>query len=450
VDQHQKVLWTEGMFLGPQHLQQSDRYHEEQLRRAVKSLRDFSWGVQALQVNADALANGEFVLARCAAVLPDGLAVDVPDSDAAPSSRPIEGAFDAKRSTLGVYLAAPQARPGYPAASPEGAADGRPTRYRLRTSSVPDDNAGGAERDVALAARNLRILFEGEALEDASALKIAEIGRSATGKFQLSDGFIPPSLCVSASPALATILRRVLEILSAKSEELAKQRRERSKGLVEFTMSEAANFWFLHTVNAFIPALAHHHHHPSGHPEAVYLELAKLAGELTTFATDGHPKDLPRYEHDDLRGTFSGLEARIRALMETIIPSKCSPVPLEKLRETLFTGRLADERLLDGGGLYLAVMCGVPEEKVIREIPLKAKASAADRVDQIIAAALRGLVLRHLPTPPAEIPVQPGRVYFQIDKSGDHWEAVRKSRSISFYVPPEFTQLRLELMAVKE
>ena len=52
MDQHQKVLWTEGMFLGPQHFQQADRYHEEQLRRAVRALRPFAWGVQALQVNA--------------------------------------------------------------------------------------------------------------------------------------------------------------------------------------------------------------------------------------------------------------------------------------------------------------------------------------------------------------------------------------------------------------
>lgn len=450
MDRHQKVLWTEGMFLGPQHLQQADRYHEDQLRRAVNVLRPLSWGLTALHVNADALGNGEFVLSRCAGVLPDGLAVDVPDFDGAPPSRPIEGVFDPKKSTLSVYLAAPRDRQGSPLASREGTSDGRPTRFRARTASTSDDNAGGAEREVTLAARNLRVLFEGEPLEDCSTLKIAEIGRTATGKYQLVEGYVPPSLSVAASPALTTILRRILEILSAKSDELAKQRRERSKGLVEFTMSEAANFWFLHTVNAFIPALAHFHQNPGTHPETVYLEIARLAGELTTFASDGHPKDLPRYDPEDLRSTFAGLEAKVRGLMETIIPSKCSPIQLDKVRETLFSGRLSDDRVLDGGQLYLAVMSGVPEEKVAREVPLKAKVSASDRVDQLIAAALRGLTLRHLPAPPAEIPVQPGRVYFQVDKSGDHWEAVKKSRSIAFYVPPEFTQLRLELMAVKE
>ena len=50
----------------------------------------------------------------------------------------------------------------------------------------------------------------------------------------------------------------------------------------------------------------------------------------------------------------------------------------------------------------------------------------------------------------AEIPVQPGRQYFQIDKAGEHWESVKKSRSISFYIPPEFKNLKLELMGVKE
>ena len=54
------------------------------------------------------------------------------------------------------------------------------------------------------------------------------------------------------------------------------------------------------------------------------------------------------------------------------------------------------------------------------------------------------------PTPPAEIPVQPGRNYFHLQKAGEHWDAVKSSRTMSIYIPPEFTGLKLELMAVKE
>jgi len=449
VEYAQKVLWSEGMFLTPHHFQQADRYYENLISRRLSAVRALGWGVCRLQINSDALANGEVVLSKCAAILPDGLAVDTPDLDPLPPARPVEGAFDAKRNALGVYLASPLARAGALAFSAEGAADGRPTRYHRRSLSAADENSGGSEREVVLAAKTLRILFEGEPLDDYVTLKIAELQRSASGKYQLNDAYVPPCLFLSSSTPLAAYLRRILEMLSAKSSELASQRRQRSAGLVEFTMSEAANFWFLHTVNATIPVLMHLHNHSDVHPEDVFLVLARLAGELFTFSGEGHPKDLPQYAHDAVGPSFAAMEKRISDLMGTIIPTKCAPIPLEKTRESLFTGKLRDDRLLEGQ-FYLAVMAEVPEDKIIREVPLKAKVAASDRVDQLIAAALRGLVLRHLPTPPSEIPVQPGRQYFLVDKTGDHWEAVKKSRTISFYIPPEFKNLKLELMGVKE
>ena len=46
--------------------------------------------------------------------------------------------------------------------------------------------------------------------------------------------------------------------------------------------------------------------------------------------------------------------------------------------------------------------------------------------------------------------MQPGRQYFQLEKAGEHWEAVANSRTISMYFPPEFSELKLEFLAVKE
>jgi type VI secretion system protein ImpJ len=448
VDSVQKVLWTEGMLLSPQHLQQADRYHEALLQRRLTALRPRGWGALRLQVNAEALSGGEFLLTRIAAVLPDGLSVDAPDVDLLPPGRPVEASFDPKKGVMGVHLAVARVKPGQPGIEAEGEA-AAPGRWRRRTATLADESTGANEREIQTAAKSLRILFDGEPLEDYATLPVGRVTRSASGKFVLDEAFVPPCLSTAASPVLSGILRRVVEILSAKSAELAGQRRQRSQGLVEFTMSEAANFWFLHTVNATLPGLIHLHHAGDVHPEDVFLALGRLAGELTTFAGEGHPKDLPLYAHDAPGECFTAMEAKIRGLMETVIPSRCTAIPLTKARESLFTARLPDERLLDGAQFYLAVMAEVPEDKVAREVPLKAKISATDKVDQLIAAALRGIALRHLPTPPTEIPVQPGRTYFQVERAGDHWESVRASRTIAFYVPPEFKQLRLELMAVK-
>ncbi len=450
MDYLQKVLWSEGMFLTPHHFQQWDRYHEGLLNRRLQAIQPLGSGLLRLKIDAEALANGEVVLSQCAAVFPDGLCVDAPDLDPLPPSRPVAAAFDPKKTSLGIYLASPLVRPGGTACAAEGAADGGAARYQRRVANVADEHSGSGERPVTVAVKTLRILFEGEPLNDFSAIRIAELGRGAGGKYVLNEGCVPPCLHLSASGQLASVVRRVLEVLSSKSEDLSRARRQRAQGLVEFTLSEAANFWFLHTVNAAVPVLMHYHAHPSAHPEPVFLSMARVAGQLMTFAGEGHPKDLPQYSHDDLGGCFSAMEARIRQLLETVIPTRCTPIPLERPRESLFTGRFQDERLLEGAQLYLAVMAEVPEEKIVREVPLKAKVSSTDRVDGLIAAALRGIVLRHLPTPPAEIPVQPGRTYFQVDRQGDHWEAVRKARTIAFYMPPEFKQLKLEFMAVKE
>ena len=450
MDHLQKILWSEGMFLTPQHFQQADRYAEHLLQRRLSALNALGWGVLELEIGTDALTTGEFLLSHCVAMMPDGLAVDSPGLDPLPPARPIEPAFDSKKSSLGVFIGVPLARAGGLAATLQQGPDSRLTRYQRRSATMTDENTASNEREVSIAVKTLRILFEGEPLDDYDTIKIAELVRSSTGKFAMSETYVPPSLYLSASPRLTTILRRILEIISAKSGDLSAQRRQRAAGLVEFTMSEAANFWFLHTVNAYIPALMHFHNRPAVHPERVYLLLAQLAGELFTFAGEGHPKDLPSYQHEMPGDSFAAIEKRITDLMGTVIPTRCTPIALERTRESLFTGRLRDDRIVESAQLYLAVLAEVPEDKIIREIPLKAKISSQDKVDQLIAAALRGLPLRHLPTPPAEIPVQPGRQYFSLDKAGDHWEAVKKSRSISFYIPPEFKGLKLEFMAVKE
>lgn len=446
-----RVLWSEGMFLTPQHLQQWDRYWHGQLEARLAALHASGFGVRDLVADPDALAGGQLRLTRCDAVLPDGTVVSFPGADQAPPSRDVAPHFGPDREGLAVYLALPECPEGGVAAAPGGRHDGRATRFDSRQVELRDENAGGGKRMVGVAAANLRVLFEGESLDGHTWLKVAQLARSTTGGFVLSEGFVPPCLNLSASPRLMAHLRKILEILGTKSTEFSRQRRDRGAGLASFSTSEAASFWLLHTVNGALPPLQHMFATGHAHPEQVYLELARLAGYLFTFASEGHPKDLPPYRHDELGATFARMEEKLRALLDTIIPTKCTNIPLTQARDTMFTAKIVDDRVLQPeGALYLAVMANVPAEKVVREAPLKFKISSQDRVDQLITAALRGISVRHTPAPPPEVPVQPGRNYFQIDKAGEHWDAVRGSHTIAFYLPPEFAGLKLELMAVKD
>lgn len=446
---YRRVVWNEGMLVGPHHFQQSDNYHEGLLNARLSSLVPYGWGVLDLQVSRDAVANGSFELVRCRAVLPDGLLVDVPQTDVAPPARPIAPHFDPEADHLDVYLAVPAQRAGAANFQANGGAAGAGVRYWQDAASVVDETTGDNEQQLALARSNLRLLVGEEQLDGYSAVKIAEVARTATGQLSLSETFVPPSLDATASPWLANLVRQLVEVLITKSSTLGERRRQRGASLADFHTSDMAVFWLLHTVNSALPRLAHLHRTRSVHPERLYYELIRLAGELMTFATDRHPKDIIDYDHEDLRGTFSTLAADIRDMLETVIPTRCVPVPLESVRESVYAGRVSDDRLLAEADFYLAVRANAPVADLIRAVPRTIKIASRDVIDNVIAAALPGITLAHVSPPPASIPARVGFQYFQLENSGRVWEDIKGSKTIAVYVPDEIPEERLELYAIK-
>ena len=80
MSKYRKIVWNEGMLLTPHHFQQWDNYHEELLNSRVRSMMPYEYGVLDLQVNNEAIANSNFQITNCRAVMPDGLMVNVPDA----------------------------------------------------------------------------------------------------------------------------------------------------------------------------------------------------------------------------------------------------------------------------------------------------------------------------------------------------------------------------------
>ncbi len=446
----QKVLWSEGLFLTPQHFQQWDRYHEDFLNFRIRAVSTFMWGAEELRFNVEALENNVFEVVRCRAILPDGTPIDVPDLDAPPPTRDFLEFFPSTADRMDVFLALPVLRPGTANVS---AMAGKPdflSRYVPLQTSVADENSGENTLGVTLAAKNLRLLFGEEPLENHSALKIAEVRRTPEGNMTLEEAYIPPSLCLSASRPLMDILRRLVEVLSTRSSTLSGQKRQKSSGVADFTTSDVANFWLLHTVNSYLPLMLHYHHLQRVHPEQLYMAMSRLAGELMTFVTEGNPAELPRYIHTDLSRTFGELDRRLRVLLETVIPTRCMPIPLEKTKESLYIGRILDERLPAGAEFFLAVHARMPEAQLLERVPRKSKITSVDTINYLLGQALPGVILRPVPVPPGPIPARAGFKYFRLEKMGTYWEQIAAARNICIYFPAEFPDLRLELYAVKD
>jgi type VI secretion system protein ImpJ len=440
-----KVVWSEGMFLTPHLLQQADDYHEGLVHLRSSLLRPFCWGLTGLDIDREGLANGEVALLRCSGILPDGLPVQIPDGDAAPESRSIKPHFSPSTDKVEIYLAIPVIRPGSANFNLAGADGGRPVRYRAELSRVTDETAEGNEGEILLARKNFKILFSGESLDDTTSVKVGEATRTTSGTFELDEAYVPPAMILSASPRLIGVLRYLLELLATKSTALSQQRRH----VADFGASDMANFWLLHSVNSCIPTLSHFFNAPDRHPEELYLVLGQLIGELSTFALDADPRDVPPYDHLDLGRTFAELQKKIRFLLETVIPTRYVLIPLEKTRDLLYVGRIEDDRLLKSAEFYLGVSAQISAGRLIEEVPAKAKISSPDLINDLIGRAVPGVELIHEPVPPTAIPVKAAFKYFHLSGHGRYWEAIGKAKALALYLPDEFPQLRLELVAVK-
>src|SRR5262250_912467 len=106
----QKVVWTKGMFLMPQHFQAQDEYFEQSLHFRATASAFANWGLSGIGVDEASLVNGLFTLRHCEGILPDGLMFEMPAADELPPGRPVEEMFPPTQAELDVYLAIPQVR----------------------------------------------------------------------------------------------------------------------------------------------------------------------------------------------------------------------------------------------------------------------------------------------------------------------------------------------------
>jgi type VI secretion system protein ImpJ len=440
------VVWTEGLFLTPHLFQQADRHYESLLNFRLKPLSPYPWGVSEIDIDRAGLPNSFFTLYRCSGIMPDGLPVQIPDEDLAPEVRSVKDLFPPSAETLDVYLTIPARHADSVNFHLENGSVSRARRYQMETVRVADETTDGNECEIPLARKNFQIVFGGESLEGKVWMKIAELGRTASGMITLNESYVAPSITISASDSLMAILHRILEVLAAKSTALSQHRRH----ITEFGSSDIANFWLLHTVNSYVPVLSHFNTSGNHHPEQLYLFLVQLVGQLSTFALQADPRDVSRYDHEDIFETFNDLEQRIRFLLETIIPAKYVIIPLEKTPELWYVGQIHDDRLLKNAQFYLAANAQVSPARLIEGVPSQSKISSPDEVSALIGRAVPGVVLAHEPVPPTSIPVKPGFKYFHLHTQGRWWETICKARRLALYLPDEFPELKLELIAVRE
>src|SRR5262245_2223499 len=97
-----RVIWSEGMHLGPHHFQAQNRYFEDSIHLATTSLWFAPYGIIGCALNHEALRNGTLAIVHARGLFPDGLPFNMPESDALPPARNISDLISPVRDAVTV------------------------------------------------------------------------------------------------------------------------------------------------------------------------------------------------------------------------------------------------------------------------------------------------------------------------------------------------------------
>jgi type VI secretion system protein ImpJ len=434
----------------PQHLQQADLYLEQLLATRIGALTPYGWGVVDLQIDEEALANGQLHLLRFTGVLQEGLTLQFERGQPeAPAARPVEQWFKTSMKSLEVYLGLPREREG--AASyetPERPSDR--ARFKLSVREVADFAAAENVVPVTFAQRNVRVLFGPEARDDFECIKIAELIRGPGGELALSEAYVPPCLRISASGYIADGLRAALKAMVGKRRDLAESRRQRDAASMEFTGQDVTRYLQLSALNGLIPVVNHAVEAADLSPQLAYLLLCQTVGQLSTFHPTIDPTDLPKFQYTQLYATFSGLFERLQVILQGVATERCITVQLEARRDGVHYAQIKDERFLRCGEYLLAVRAELPEREVADSLPQLSKIANWEEIRTLVKASTPGVPVEVTFRPPPEVAVKPGIVYFKL-KSGDAgWKGIIADQTVAVYLPKPFdpSRTRVELLGV--
>ena len=444
-----RVVWSEGMHLGPHHFQAQSAYFEDSLQFAASALWPEPWGLLAYRLDDEALRNGTVALAEARGVFADGLPFQMPEVDPLPEPRQIATLFPPTADAIIVSLAVPARGRGVRTA-PDGAAANGSARYIAEERTLRDENSGRDEQPVRVGRKNITLLLQSEIAEGVEALPLARVVRSASGGFQYDTSFIPPCLQFSASPRLMEITSRLIEIMQAKAAALSRIGRGAATGATGLSAQQVSAFWFLHAINEGLAPLRHHYYARHGHPEALYLDLLRLAGALCTFGLNSDPSTLPLYRHANLTGCFGELDRHIRDHLELVAPTGAIEIPLEPAGNYFWYGRAVDARAFGAARWVLGIRARMGEAELIAGVPQLVKICSRIFVPELVKRALPGMSLTHLPVAPPQLSPKVDYHYFLVSRSGPCWEHLMQTKEVGVYVPGEFRQPEFELLVVVE
>jgi type VI secretion system protein ImpJ len=412
------------MFLRPHHFQAAEQHWLHLADTAGKWDHHFNWGLHAIDIDRDALANNSLVIRSLQGRTRHGTLVSVPaDGDVADT--PLQAALLRDRA-VNVFICLPKRQDERPNVT----ADGSPgdVRYRLDRVELEDENRTANRQVIDVRRFNLRLVLDPQdspsSLAGYEYLRVARIEKSdrVNAVPQLDVKYIPPVLSCDVWPVLAEdILQSIYHRIGKKIEMLVTLVKARRIGFDSQAQGEAKLFHQLRMLNEAYALLGILAFVRGVHPLSAYLELCRLVGQLAILGPERRPPLLPAYDHDDLGGCFHRVKVYLDELLEAVEVPKYEAEPFIVV-ETQLHSSIQPKWLEEGWALLIGVVSSLPPAAcagLLQGGRLDMKVASVDRVEEIYRRGEPGLLFRHVSQPPTVLPAGPELVYFEIQRTPD-------------------------------
>ncbi len=415
------VLWREGMFLYPQHLQAFSRELSARIYKGDAAGTVGDWGLLHLTIDEEALARDVFSLPKAAALFRDGTLAEFPANAVV---EPREFAEHFGGPELMVYLGVPSAQQGVPQIG-DGAE--RMHRFQVERQEVIDENEREAVRDLEFRILHGRLFFGEEDRSGFESLPIAKLVRVGRPKARsaLSPDYIPPVLVCGASGVLMAGLLKAAVKARAQARDLAVRIPDMARLSSVEKGADLAGLVKLQALNQCVAVLDQVARQEQLPTFQAYLALVQTVGNLAVFAPERVVPELPSYDHADpdacFRAAFEAVDALLVA--EVAVPYDVCPFIGDPLRQGLYKCELPGDWLERHALFYLGVELADEPEHVRDLVASGVKLLAGGDMERVLQGVTPGIGLEHLRLAPLSFPKRKTLHFFRIDTEGAAREA---------------------------